>query len=371
MNMVVRAETLDMAFATRATRATLRLALLTAMTATTVVRCGGKSSSIMPTPPPSPVQDPAPAAPGLHFTVSPIDVSSLIYITPLGAMAPWGHTLPTDHVYFYHHAGNQPYTPVPIYAPAAGRIEGISNGRIDVRVDNIFLYWIGPLALADGIAVGARVEAGTLLGHHSTFPAFDFAVLRSTLRLNFVNPLRYGRDTLTSDGPVQYFDEPVRSAIIAKVKRTGGEIDGRIDYDVDGTLSGNWFAEDLPVEVSGRGGEEYYGVRKLAFARDVFSPERQRISIGGLGFTGLWAVPATSPDFTSVTPASGLTTFRLMAVGEPQAPPIDSQAGWLLVELLDAGHLRIEAFPLPFPVPVAAAPASPKAFSAKAEMYLR
>ena len=187
-------------------------------------------------------------------------------------MAPWGHTLPTDHEYFYHHLGNQPYAPVPVYAPAAGRIESISNGRIDVRVDSIFLYWIGPLALADGIAAGARVEAGTLLGHHSTFPAFDFSVLRSTLRLTFLNPLRYGRDTLTADGPVQYFDEPVRSAIIAKVKRTGGEIDGRIDYDVDGTLSGNWFAEDLPVEVSGRGGEEYYGVRKLAFARDVFSP---------------------------------------------------------------------------------------------------
>ena len=180
-------------------------------------------------------------------------------------------------------------------------------------------------------------------------------MLRSTLRLNFVNPLRYGRDTLTSDGPVQYFDEPVRSAIIAKVKRTGGEIDGRIDYDVDGTLSGNWYAEDLPVEVSARGGEQYYGVRKLAFARDVFSPERPRISIGGLGMTGLWGAPAGSPYFTTVTPASGLTTFRLLSIGEPQAPPLDSQAGWLLVQLLDSTHLKIEASPLPSPVPVAVA----------------
>src|SRR6476619_3347134 len=117
MNIPVGAETLDMALATGAARASLRLALLTTIT---LIGCGGKSSSIMPTPPPPPVQDPAPASPGLHFTVSPIDISSLIYITPLGAMAPWGHTLPTDHVYFYHHAGNQPYTPVPVYAPAAG-----------------------------------------------------------------------------------------------------------------------------------------------------------------------------------------------------------------------------------------------------------
>lgn len=99
----------------------------------------------------------------------------------------------------------------------------VSNGRIDVRVDGIFTYWVGPLALADGIATGAQVDAGTLLGHHSTFPAFDFSVLRSSLQLNFINPLRYSSDTLQADGPMQYFDEPVRSAILAKVLRTGGE----------------------------------------------------------------------------------------------------------------------------------------------------
>ena len=184
---------------------------------------------------------------------------------PLGAMAPWGHTLPTDHAYFYHHAGNDPYPPAPVYAPAAGQITSITNGRIDIRVDAVYSYWLGPLALADGIATGVRVEAGTLLGTHSTFPAFDFSVLRSTLSVNFVNPLRYSPDTIHADGPIQYFDEPIGSAIRAKVLRTGGQLDGRIDYDVDGTLSGDWYAEDLAVTESGRGGEMYYGVRKLAF----------------------------------------------------------------------------------------------------------
>src|SRR4051812_36732032 len=198
----------------RPTRATYRFAALLLLATVAVNACGGKSGATSPsTTPPAATPAIADPGPGLHFTVSPIDLSTLISITTLGAMAPWGHTLPTDHVYFYHHEGNQPYAPVPVYAPAAGRIESIFNGRIDVRVDSIFLYWIGPLALADGIAVGARVEAGTLLGHHSTFPAFDFSVLRSTLRLSFVNPLRYSRDTLTADGPVQYFDEPLRAAL--------------------------------------------------------------------------------------------------------------------------------------------------------------
>jgi hypothetical protein len=41
------------------------------------------------------------------------------------------------------------------------------------------------------------------------------------------------------------------------------------------------------------------------------------------------------------------------------------------VQLLDASHLRIEASPLPNPVPVAFAAPSPRAFSGKAEIYLR
>jgi hypothetical protein len=293
-------------------------------------------------------------------------IGAIQSITALGAMAPWGHTLPTDHIYIVHHE-NAPstYTPVPVYAPAAGTIEFVTNGRVDVIVDTVFRYWIGPLALADGIRPGARVEAGALLGHHSIYPAFDFAVLRSTLQLGFVNPMRYGRDTLTSDGPIQYFDEPLRSALYAKVRRSGGEKDGRLNYDVAGTLAGNWYAEELPVAESGRGGEMYYGVRKLSFARDVFSPDRQRVSIGGLGLTGLYGVPPDAPDFTAITPASGLVVYRLLAAGAPLGPAPEAQQGWLLVELRDATRLRVEARSLE------AASAAPTEFSDAAETYLR
>ena len=282
-----------------------------------------------------------------------MEISAIQSITALGAMAPWGHTLPTDHVYFVHHEDTAgPYAPVPVYAPASGTIASIWNGRIDVRVDAVFTYWIGPLALADGIRVGAQVTAGALLGHHSTYPAFDFAVLRATLQLPFANLLRYGRDTLTSDAPFQYFDEPIRSALEAKVRRTGGDKGGVLNYDVNGTLAGNWYAEDLPLADSARGGEIFYGARKLSFARDVFSPDEPRVSIGGLGFTGLYGLGDGAPAFDSVTPATGLVVFRLMAVGAPQSPLPGLQAGWLLVALLDADRLRIEARPLPSIVPM-------------------
>lgn len=359
----------------------MRLRLCALIAVALLVACGGRSptapSQSSPTesgpggvPPGGTTPVPA-ISTGLHLTVSPVDIDSIVYITPMGAMAPWGHTLPTDHVYFYHYDGQGLAPPVPVYAPAGGRVKFINNGRIDVQVDAVFSYWIGPLTFAEGIVAGATIEAGTLLGTHATFPALDFAVLRSTLSLPFVNPRRYSVDTLSADGPMRYFEGPIRSPILAKVLRSGGEIDGRLNYDVADTLSGNWYAEDLPVEISGRGGEQYYGVRKLSFARDVFSPDQPRVSIGGLGMTGLYGTANDAPAFTNVTPSSGLVVYRMMAVGFRQSPPTNLQHGWLLVQLLDSERLRVEAVPLQvFGTGVNAGPA-PAAFTSRAELYLR
>jgi len=253
--------------------------------------CGSASPAAPETSPTTTTVTPAPVLIGMHMTASPMDVSKITSISALGTMAPWGHTLPTDHVYFYHHVGPGPVEPVQVFAPAAGRIKFANNNRIDVDVDDEYSYWIGPVLLAPGIASGINVQAGTLLGTHSTgAPAFDFSVLRKTQRLNFINPARYSNETLWADGPMKYFEGPVKAQLAAKVLRTGSDLEGKIDYDVAGTLSGNWFAEDLAVSESARGGEEYYGSRKLAFARDVYQPHLRRVSIGGLGLSGLYAV---------------------------------------------------------------------------------
>ncbi len=317
----------------------------------------------------APMPGPAPVLPsrGLLFTSSPIDPAAIQYIVALGALAPHGHTLPTDHIYFYHQLNMpMPFRAIPMTVPASGTIVGVSDfagvgTRVDIRVDSEYQYWLGPVTLAPGLSVGSVVEAGTPLGATAGGPAFDFAVLKATLRLEYANRARYGRDTLTSDGPMKYFDEPTRAAIGPKVRRTGSDLDGKIDYDVPGTLAGNWFSEHLPVAKSGLGGGTT-GLLKLSFARDVYQPDLQRVSMGGLGMTGLWAVPASAPRFDSVTPASGLVIYRLLYPGEPTGPPLDQQGGLLLVQLLDADRLRIEA------VPTQAATA---AFSGNAELYLR
>lgn len=303
-----------------------------------MLACSGDSSFTSPSAAPGPVT----------FAFSPMDPAAIQYIVPLGNMGPYAHTLPTDHIYFYHHLNTGPFAPIPVTAPASGTVTNLINrggdAKVWVRVDSVHSYYFDHVTLAPGITNGSRVEAGSRIGDSADI-AFDFSVMNTGVRQEFINPARYGQDTVQTDAPLKYFQEPVRSALYAKVRRVGSEQDGRINYDVAGTLAGNWFADDLAVADSTRGDNPSFGMRQLAFARDAWFPDRLRISIGGFNMTGLYGVPADTPDFSTITPSSGVVTYRLLYRGEPGGPPSTDQAGILVVQMIDASRIRVDALP--------------------------
>jgi len=302
-----------------------------------------------------------PSAPSaaVTFSAAPMDPAAIQFIVPLGNLNPPGHTLPTDHIYFYHHLNTGPFTPVPVIAPASGTIAALINrggdAKIYVRTDSTHQYYFDHVTLAAGLGVGSRVDAGSRIGDSASI-GFDFSVLNTARSQSFANPGRYSSDTLTADAPLTYFDEPVRSALYARVQRIGGELDGRISYDVAGTLAGNWFADDLAVSESARGDDPTVGMRQLAFVKDTRIADRLRISIGGFGMLGVYGVPAETADFSTVTPASGVVTYRLLS------PEGTDQQGLLIVQMVDTTHIRVEAF---------RGGGTSASFSAAARIYLR
>ena len=320
--------------------------------------CSGSSSS-SPTSPSEPAGAPV-------FTAAPIDPSALMYIVPIGNMGPWAHTFPTDHAYLYHHLGSGAFAPIPVLAPAAGTIENTYPGlngevKVWVRINSQFTYYFGHIVLASGLGTGTRIEAGSVIGS-SGGAALDFAVRDMGFTVGFIAPARYGLDTVHARSPFPYFTEPLRSQYYARVQREGGDLDGRLNYDADGTLSGNWFAEDLPV-ASSTTNDVSVGSRQLAFARDVRFPDRQRVSIGGFGFTGLYGVPPEAPDFAAMSVATGPFVYRLLEAGEPGGPAGTRQLALLVGQLLDGRRLRVEVVPEHI--------ASTAAFSAAAAIYVR
>ncbi|MEI6245900.1 MAG: hypothetical protein WCQ64_12750, partial [Acidobacteriota bacterium] len=273
------------------------------------------------------------------------------------------------HAYIYHHLGAGSFAPITVLAPASGTISGIVNvtasapdGKTWVDVNSRYIYYFDHVVLAPGLSVGSHVTAGQVFG---TSPgiAFDFAVIDLTSTQSFITPARYGRDTINSRSPFPYFVEPLRSAFYAKVQRNSSDLDGKINYDVAGTLSGNWFADTLPVSPYSSGGDSIAGGQQLAFARDVRFPDRQRVSIGGFFLTGAWGVPPDAPDFTAITPASGVVVYRLLYAGEPGGPAGTQQSGLLIVQLTDTTHLKVEV--------VVDQLSTSASFSSNAKVYVR
>jgi hypothetical protein len=84
------------------------------------------------------------------------------------------------------------------------------------------------------------------------------------------------------------FKEPLRSQLLAKNPRSARPRSGKIDYDIDGMLVGNWFERGTNGYAgvcdghSGQGGCAYW-TSHLALAYDHLDPTQVRVSFGDFG----------------------------------------------------------------------------------------
>ena len=189
------------------------------------------------------------------------------------------------------------------------------------------------------LSSGTRVTAGERLGTTGSVYAIDLGVANYGLTLaGLLNPNHYNDDTLHTDAPLKYFEEPLRSQLYARVQRNGSDLDGKIDFDVAGRLSGNWYEDATSFPI--------------AFVYDTYDPSQVRISIAtfvsGLFFSGVFAIAPGDPLPRDVSVASGVVRYSLFTsrTGPPIAGPL---AGNMLVQMLDGGHLHLEIFPTPAP----------------------
>jgi len=278
----------------------------------------------------------------LVFSVSPIDVAEIRWITPLGNLNPPAHALPTDHIYFYFahpDRGEQPAARrTPFLAPGNGTVldtftsASIPDVKVFIRVNPTMTYYVDHLIPDAPLARGTPVTAGQRLGTTGTAFAIDLGVVNNGLTLGFVNPSRYAQgDSLHADAPLKYFEEPLRSTLYAAVQRLGDDKDGKIDFDVAGRLSGNWFAQSGPAT--------------LAFAYDTYDPSRVRISVtSGFILSGVFAIADGEPDPREVAVSAGKVRYTLSRAITGPTPSGGGPLGRMLVQLLDDQRIRAEIF---------------------------
>jgi hypothetical protein len=278
------------------------------------------------------------------LTASPMDFANVAYIIALGNLNPPAHTFPTDHTYFYH---NNPAGAFPVYAPADGYVSRIQAGqdyRVTIQLTADFYCYLGHI-IPENLSVGEIVHSGQRIGHSSSYAlAVDLGVSnRDIPAAGFINPARYDDETLHSDSPFKYFQDPLKSQVYSRVFRNGPDKDGKFDYDQPGKLVGNWFLDGLAVSDSDNPNA---WPEQMSFAYDVVNPTQVEIGIGGtVGVVGSFAVQSGAPDPATVTPANGQVNYQLYGTTGYNNPPSPTQTGLLAVQMVRDDRMEMEFSP--------------------------
>ena len=327
------------------------------------------------------------------FTKAPVAVNQISSIVPMGAAASGpkvtpgagtgagAHNLPSDHASFAF----PDREPVPAYAPASGLLVAVDFGtgrwlaadgsRLDdynlnlQYTANFFLKMTHMTALSPDLAekvgkvkdglnpVKIQVKAGDLLGYFSGAPYLgtaDFMAIDYDA-VSVAPPATraiYGPCENHSVDPFQYFAEPLRSQLRAKLPDRPAPAIGRYNYDGLGGLFGNWWAEkDL------KDGREV-GIPRFGFFLKNDDPST--VMVGNLGTNT--ADVAVGPDPAKVKVGGAPVAYELTNFSG--GPDVAFETGMLLVQRLAIDQVRAEIFPN-------ASRDTPLAFDSGAEIFYR
>jgi len=348
----------------------------------------------------------------INLTVSPRKIEDIGMFAPMGLML-GDHVTPIDHGYFYPPNWKMDATSAElrdVYVPADGVVTLIARmpgyftttKQGDLQDYRIIIYHtctfytiyihlnllspklkqaVGDIRPSENKYVQIEVKAGNLLGKAN---AFDFSAHNKDINLSFATPKNYDGEywKIHTVDPFDYFAEPVRSQILAKNPRVSVPRGGKIDYDEEGKLIGNWFLEGTNG-YSGVETQPNYWVSHLAFAPDAYDPSHFIISVGEFEerSSRQYGAKGNAPNPSSVSASSGLIKYELVefdyidstgniwdtkhyASGIKVRNKDDQNRGILLVQIIDNNKIKVEKFPGKLANEVSG-------FTSNAKIYLR
>jgi hypothetical protein len=317
-----------------------------------------------------------------NFLFRTEDIGSII---PMGMMV-WGHVTPSDHLSIQPKDRKAPKAHYPLMAPADGFIVDLQRPpkgnpdpairdysgdcRIVIEHSSTFYSWFGLVDQLDksvldaiggepkaGPPVGVRVpvKAGQVIAWSGGSHGMDLTILNTESRLTgFVDLKQFRqRDPWKPHvvDPFDYVDEPLKTQLLSLNPRKAEPRGGKIDFDIDGKLVGNWYREGSGG-YAGTNRRLDYWVGHLTLAYHHIDPTKIVVSIGDFeGKPRQFWVKGNSPDPAKVTSHDGPVKYELVYSsvdnsGQPYAG-IDTERvhGALLVQVLADQSLKAEVFP--------------------------
>ncbi len=320
-----------------------------------------------------------------------MNIEDVGVVIPMGEMV-GGHVTPIDHIYLQPTVFQSAPDTYNVYADASGVIREIGvepafaeNKHTKIRLiiyhtcDFYSIYnlltSLSPriLAITGNLTAGQyynepiTVTQGELLGKIGG-QTLDLSVNYDKVTLKgFIVPAHYASESwkIHTVDPFDYFKEPFKSQLLAKDLRQAEPRGGKIDYDIDGKLVGNWFIAGS----EGVTGATDPSKSQLAFVYDWIDPSQIRISIGNYGDIATlqnssdlqYGVKGNAPDPKDISVASGPVKYELVQwstvagdgspwSGMSYAPGLhavnsSTVKGTVLVQMISDRKIKFEAFP--------------------------
>ena len=316
---------------------------------------------------------------------SPMKYEDIGIVIPMGVMV-GGHVTPIDHMYFQPIVFHSPPDSYDVVADAdgvivsIGREENFSENKYDKYRMIIYhtcdFYSIYNLItslsqnisaqvgeIKPGSTKGASIfiKKGELLGRIGG-QTLDLSVNYDKVILSgFLEPSSYEGEPwkIHTVDPFDYWESEVKDKLMEKNIRSVPPYGGKIDYDEEGKLVGNWFVENTNG-YRGTNSSAYWDTH-LSFVYNEIDPSFIIISLGNFaGEAKQFAVKGNSPDPADVQVSKGLVKYELIdfyytSNGEMwdhmhMAPNLgvsayDPVKGVLLVQLLESRKVKVEVFP--------------------------
>ena len=327
----------------------------------------------------------------IQFNTPPIAIEDIEEIWPFGELGPDdGHIFPTQNGYLMW-KNPEAYPPsIEVVAPSDGYIIELTYHKLEwpsesgrtgiyndyeiriataktqiIRLGHVselsedLLSRIGEVSEGDN-HLELVVSEGELLGYTGGRPRAQYTMnwrIHALSISSYIHPEKYGL-TSTEAHFLEYCTPELYEQLRPLMTRNVEPIIGVYDYDILGTLSGNWFHEDIETDEP-----IVEWDKQLSFCYDRHDPNKALLSVGGtLDIpVGVYLVENETPKFSQVDTNCGAIYYQLE--GDPECDQYSHMPKiTVLVELLDSETLKIEAFSGWIPDPV---------FSENAQIYTR
>ena len=195
--------------------------------------------------------------------------------------------------------------------------------------------------------VNISIKAGQVIAYIGRHGGFDIGLTDTKRQAYFANPSRYTPDYMGSIPFTDFLTPVLREKVWEINPRTVEPRGGKIAYDVEGTLSGNWFllgATEI-TEWSKQlvfGYHELYGDRITIVDASPLSDGDGKINNNIDSY--IWWVKDNVPDPATIKVNSGKVKFEVAAWWNYVYSEEGPSDGTVMIELMANSHLKYQFF---------------------------